>query len=68
MRAHRHEFAVAVRAYGTPSKMSWVARLSMGPYATYEWPVIHPQSAVQKNLSFSCRSNTYLEVVAAYTM
>jgi len=50
---------------GTPSKTSCVALLSSGPYATYEWPVIQPQSAVQKKVSSGFRSKTYLVVVAA---
>ena len=40
-----------------------VAPLSSGPYATYEWPVIQPQSAVQNHTSprsRECTSNTYL--------
>jgi len=48
---------------GTPSNMTVVAPASSGPYTMYEWPVIHPMSAVHQGLTlvhFSAQRKRFL--------
>jgi hypothetical protein len=49
---------------GAPSYITQVAPLASGPYTRYEWPVIHPTSAVHQKTSSSRRSKTTFVVAA----